>query len=144
MADNVYISTTNSNRYLDFFQVNFTVLNANAQGIWETAYNTIMDANNVINSSLTGTARSNQYRGEALTLRALMHFELVKHFAKPYTVEPNGLGVPIVLSYDPFAKPQRNTTGMLWQHNPFIIFMHLRMYGVALFLHPVLPGVMCA
>ena len=114
MADNVYISTTNSNRYLDFFQVNFTVLNANAQGIWETAYNTIMDANNVINSSLTGTARSNQYRGEALTLRALMHFELVKHFAKPYTVEPNGLGVPIVLSYDPFAKPQRNTTSEVY------------------------------
>lgn len=51
-ADNVYISTTNSNRYLDFFQVNYTVNNGNARGIWEAAYNTILNANNVINSSL--------------------------------------------------------------------------------------------
>src|SRR5688572_10739494 len=101
-ADNVYISTTNSNRYLEFFQVNFTVNNANARLIWQTAYNAILNANNVINSQLSGTDEIDQFKGEAHALRALMYFELVKHFAKPYTVNANAPGVPIVLSYDPF------------------------------------------
>ncbi|HEU4607002.1 MAG TPA: RagB/SusD family nutrient uptake outer membrane protein, partial [Chitinophagaceae bacterium] len=109
VADNVYISTINSNRYLDFFQVNYTITNANAQGIWQSAYSTISRANNVINSSLESSADVDQLRGEALAIRALMYFELVKFFARPYTVEPNALGVPIVLEYDPALKPTRNT-----------------------------------
>ncbi len=114
-ADNVYISSAqNSNRYLDFFQVNMTVNNGNARGIWETGYNLILDVNNIINSSLTGTPQINQFRGEALALRALMYFELVKHFAKPYTVDPNAPGVPIVVTYDPFVKPQRNTVAEVY------------------------------
>jgi len=113
-ADNVYISTTNSNRYLAFFQVNMTVNNSDAEGLWQHAYSVILDANNVINSKLSGSADVDEYRGEALALRALMYFELVKFFAKPYTVDPNGLGVPIVLSYDPFAKPKRNTTAEVY------------------------------
>ena len=113
-ADNVYISTENSNRYLDFFQVNMTVNNGNANGIWQTAYNLILNTNNIINSGLNGTEEIDQLRGEALALRALMYFELVKHFAKPYTVDPNGLGVPIVLTYDPFVKPTRNTVSEVY------------------------------
>ena len=113
-ADNVYISSENSNRYLDFFQVVMTVNNGNAQGIWQTAYNLILNANNIINSSLNGSAEIDQIRGEALALRALMYFELVKHFSKPYTVDPNGRGVPLVLVYDPFIKPQRNTTSEVY------------------------------
>ena len=108
-ADNVYISTENSNRYLDFFQVNMTVNNGNAVGIWQTAYNLILNANNIINSSLSGSAEINQFKGEARALRALMYFELVKHFSKQYTVDFNTLGVPLILTYDPFVKPKRNT-----------------------------------
>ncbi len=108
-ADNVYISSTNSNRYLDLFLVSITVSNGNAEGIWQSAYGTILNANNVIHSSLPPSAESDQLKGEALCLRALMYFELVKHFSKPYTVDPNGLGVPLVLSRDPFLKPTRNT-----------------------------------
>ena len=109
-ADNVYISSVNSNRYLDFFQINYTVANGNAQGIWQSAYSTILRANNVINSSLEASPDVNQLRGEALSVRALMYFELVKFFAKPYTVDPNGLGVPLILEYNPKVKPPRNTT----------------------------------
>lgn len=114
IADNVYISSDNSNRYLDFFQVNMTVNNLNAEDLWQSAYEAILNANNVINSSVTGSEVADQYRGEALALRALMHFELVKHFATPYTVNPNALGVPIVLTYDPFAKPTRNTVSEVY------------------------------
>src|SRR6476659_3881555 len=99
-ADNVYISGQNSNRYTALMQVTMTVTNTDAEGLWQKGYNVILNANNVINSSLTGTEEIDEYRGEALALRALMYFELVKHFSKPYTVDPNGLGVPLVLTYD--------------------------------------------
>ncbi len=114
VADNVIIGTPNSNRYLDFFQINYTVSNGNAQGVWEAAYQTILRANNVINSTLTGTTQIDQLRGEALSLRALMYFELIKHFAKPYTTDPAGAGVPIILAYDPTLKPTRNTTSEVY------------------------------
>lgn len=114
VADNVYISTINSNRYLDFFQINYTVVDANAQGIWQSAYSTILRANNVINSSIQGNAEIDQLRGEALAIRALMYFELVKFYAKPFTVDPNGTGVPVILEYNPALKPQRNTTAEVY------------------------------
>ncbi|HZJ59983.1 MAG TPA: RagB/SusD family nutrient uptake outer membrane protein [Chitinophagaceae bacterium] len=109
VSDNVYISTINSNRYLDFFQINYTVTDVNMQGIWQSAYSTILRANNVINSSLQGNENIDQLRGEALAIRGLMYFELVKFFGKPYTVDPNALGVPLILTYDPTLKPTRNS-----------------------------------
>ena len=109
VADNVYISTINSNRYLDFFQINYTVTDVNMQGIWQSAYSTILRANNVINSSLQGNENIDQLRGEALAIRGLMYFELVKFFGKAYTVDPNALGVPLILTYDPTLKPTRNS-----------------------------------
>ncbi|MEO6221272.1 MAG: RagB/SusD family nutrient uptake outer membrane protein [Ginsengibacter sp.] len=109
VADNVIISTTNSNRYLEFFQINYTVVNALAGGVWVEAYKTILRANNVINSTISGTTQIDQLRGEAQAIRALMYFELVKHFAKPYTSDPNAAGVPIILQYDPTVKPGRNS-----------------------------------
>ena len=114
VADNVIISTTNSNRYLDFFQINYTIVNSNAQGIWQDAYTTILRANNVINSTLSGTTQIDQLRGEAQSIRALMYFELVKYFAKPYTTDPSGFGVPIILEYDPTVKPNRNSIGEVY------------------------------
>lgn len=114
VSDNVYISTINSNRYLDFFQINYTVTDANVQGVWGSAYSTILRANNVINSSLTGNENVDQLRGEALAIRALMYFELVKFYAKPYTVDPNALAVPLVLTYDPTLKPQRSTVEQVY------------------------------
>lgn len=109
VSDNLYISTINSNRYLDFFQINYTVSDVNGQGIWQSAYSTILRANNVINSSLSGNENIDQLRGEALAIRGFMYFELVKFFAKPYTVDPNSLGVPLILTYDPTLKPTRNS-----------------------------------
>ncbi|ANE53302.1 hypothetical protein SY85_03730 [Flavisolibacter tropicus] len=114
MADNVYISNDNSNRYLDFFYVNMTVNNANARDLWQDGYNVILNANNVINCALTSTEKIDEFRGEAYALRALMYFELVKHFAQPYTVSPNALGVPIITKYDPTLKPPRNTVSEVY------------------------------
>lgn len=110
-ADNVFISTRNSGRYTGHNLNNFVVNNADVLGIWENAYRVILRANNIINAKPTVTAQANvdQYQGEAYAIRALMYFELVKTFARPYTDNPAGLGVPIVLEYNISNKPGRAT-----------------------------------
>ena len=107
IADNVFISTQNSNRYIAEFNYTYTNTNADMLGTWGEAYKAILRANNVINSTVASSANANQLRGEALTMRALIYFELVNWYAKQYVVDPNAEGVPLLLTYDPFAKPNR-------------------------------------
>ena len=107
LGDNLFISTTNSNRYLPELNYTYTVTYFNG-GTWSSAYIAILRANNIINADIPSTAVTQQLKGEAMTVRALMYFNLVNYFAKQYTVDPNAEGVPIVLAYDPFLRPARN------------------------------------
>jgi hypothetical protein len=109
MGDNVYVKPANSGRYLDFNDYNIVTANANALGVWQSAYVVIKNANTIINSTLTANANINQFKGEAYAVRALMYFELVRNFCQPYTVSPDAAGVPIVTTFDQNALPGRNT-----------------------------------
>lgn len=109
LADNVFISSTNSNRYIAEFNYTYNSFTANASGTWGAAYTAILRANNIINNTtVTESAVVNQLKGEAKTIRALMYFVLVNYYAKQYTVDPNSDGVPIILEYQPRFKPSRN------------------------------------
>jgi starch-binding outer membrane protein, SusD/RagB family len=107
LADNLFISTTNSNRYIPEYNYTGTSTLANASGTWAAAYNAILRANNVIDADLPKTAITDQLKGEALTIRALMYFNLVNYYAKQYSVDPAADGVPLVLTFDPNLKPAR-------------------------------------
>lgn len=110
MADNAFQHATNTNRYTLFNNYTFNVTDGNITGIWTGGYAVILRANNIINNTtLPVTANVNQYKGEAYAVRALCYFTLVRYFAKPYTDNPSALGVPIITTYDPDAKPTRNT-----------------------------------
>lgn len=111
LGDNVYISTTNSNRFLEYSAVTYTPITASVANTWNGKYSVILRANNVINSTIASNTNTNQYRGEALTLRALMYHDLVKEFGKTYTAASaaTDLGVPLVLAYDPTLRPARST-----------------------------------
>jgi hypothetical protein len=114
LADNVAIAINNSNRYLAEYNYSYTVTFANGLSTWSDAYNIILRVNNVINANVASTAVSNQLRGEALTIRAIMYFYLVNYFAKPHSVDPSAPGVPIVLEYNPSLKPARNTVAEVY------------------------------
>ena len=107
IADNVFISTQNSNRYLAEFNYTYTNTNADMLGTWGEAYKAILRANNIINASVAPSPNANQLKGEALTMRAIMYFNLVNWFAKQFAVDPNAEAVPLVLAYDPFLQPAR-------------------------------------
>src|SRR5690349_5551826 len=109
----VYLAKANSNRFIPTFQRSFAAVDGDALGIWSSAYNTILRANNIINSvdKVDGTqADKDLAKGQALFIRALAHFDLVRIFAKPYN-QGGGTqeGVPVVLVADVNATLPRST-----------------------------------
>lgn len=110
MGDKTFLSSQNSGRYTQFNLYNIAVTDGYASNIWFNSYQAIKNANVVINSGLAvSNDNISQLYSEAYAIRAMVYFDLLRNFSKPYSVDPNGLGVPIVLSFDQNAKPARNS-----------------------------------
>ena len=77
---------------------------------WKEAYYGIYSANKVIEAiDDNDSAEFRQLKGENLFLRALMHFDLVRIFSRPYSQGPDNLGVMIRDNTDVSALPARST-----------------------------------
>lgn len=102
-----------SGRYIN--EYSWIYLDSSTSGLWTYAYFVIAQANNIINNvdgkeTIDVTTQDlNNIKAEALFLRALSYFDLLRTYAQPYTYEPQGLGVPVVLTVDKDARPARNT-----------------------------------
>lgn len=88
----------------------------NFGGYWSTIYNCILQTNNLllnidkIEAAGTGTAALSIIKGQALTLRALMYFDLVRLYGKPYNMDKTSYGVPVITTtLDASDQPTRNT-----------------------------------
>ena len=112
-ADNAFIETKNSGRYLPQFQYSVTAVDATASEIWSQAYTAIMRANRIIDADVTGGDVAS-IKASAYALRALMYFKLVNLYARPYTEDTSALGVPIVLHYNPYDLPARSSVGTVY------------------------------
>ena len=83
-------------------------------GYWSTMYNCLLQANNIIKNIYSlkeaGATGLDDYLGQALTIRALIHFDLVRLYGKPYNMDKNAYGVPVVTEpIDASAQLLRNT-----------------------------------
>lgn len=117
-GDDVYLSRTNSNRYLTTYRRNYASNDADILGMWTAMYRTVSRANNIINAVDKVSASQTEKdvaKGQALFVRGLAYFDLVRVFAKPYN-QGNGsqLGVPIVLTSDVAGTPARNTVAEVY------------------------------
>lgn len=117
-SNDVYLAKNNSNRYLSTYQKNYAAVDADITGMWTAMYSTIARANNIINAvdAVSATdAEKSLAKGQALFVRALAYFDLVRVFAKPYN-QGGGtqLGVPVVLTSDINASPSRNTVAEVY------------------------------
>ncbi|WP_158828678.1 RagB/SusD family nutrient uptake outer membrane protein [Mucilaginibacter lacusdianchii] len=112
-ADNVFVSAANSGRYTSENNYSITVSDADVSGLWSNSYATILRTNNIVNAELN-SADVQQTKGEAYALRALTYFNLVRLFARPYTDNPAGLGVPLITKYDPTYLPARATVSEVY------------------------------
>ena len=72
------------------------------ESVWTAMYKNISNVNSVLNAPLVAEATEypyTLYRGEALGMRAFMHFDLVRLFAEQYTVNPAADGIPYATEF---------------------------------------------
>ena len=108
-----YAVDEEANSYYPFVEYDYTGANAEGQieNIWETAYNLIANVNKILeNCELSrGTVLSEDYyhifKGEALALRALLHFDLFRLFGPVYEDGQNTESIPYYTAFSLEAAP---------------------------------------
>ncbi len=90
--------------------------NSGAYGdFWSTMYTIIVQVNALIENieklkAEGSTENFDIYKGQAMTTRALIYFDLVRLYGEPYTENKAALGVPNIVTRIPInAQPRRNT-----------------------------------
>lgn len=114
MADDVK-QNAQANRIEDYAEHIVNESDPDATSLWTGMYRAINAANNIISSDIDVAAGAQADKdhiiGEAYALRGQIYFDLVRMFAQHYTftADASHLGVPLILSFDPANKPERNT-----------------------------------
>lgn len=103
----------NSGRYTVPYDFSYT--STSTPALWGTAYFVISQVNNVLvnldgKAGVGGVTQQDvdNLQAECLFLRGLAHFDLVRTYAKQYTVDKDAPGVPYVTVTDPAGKPARD------------------------------------
>lgn len=103
-------------RGMDYmYSFNHTFNSYSMSGFWTTGYNIILQLNNLITNidrlEAEGTNENfNDVKGQALTLRAMLYFDLVRLYGEPYNEDKDALGVPnITTVLDAAAEEPRAT-----------------------------------
>lgn len=117
-TDEVRIGLGNRGQGLQAHSFTLTNVSGEAQGIYNSAYDVIDNANRVLRAADEVTVGDDadllaQIRGEALAIRAWQYFDLLRMYAP--TFDDNSLGVPLVtrvliVGEDDLSFP-RNTVG---------------------------------
>lgn len=110
-------SDWDTGRLTNVYNVNFS--ESSTYGLWGYGYYVISAVNNAIDAldNVEGDEQTkNNIKAEALFLRALAHFDLVRTYAQPYnyTADASHDGVPVVLHTDANAKPARESVSKVY------------------------------
>ncbi len=117
--DNTSSSNSMAYSYTEKYEYNTDEVRNYAEQIWTTAYNVIANCNNILQHIETADpsifphyelGEMDIIKGEALAVRALMHFELLRLFADAPIVSTTAKAIPYSESY-PDKFPARKTTG---------------------------------
>ncbi|MBY5959420.1 RagB/SusD family nutrient uptake outer membrane protein [Membranicola marinus] len=97
------------------YTFNHSATTGSYSGYWNQIYHCILQANSILESieklqSEGSTGDFDESKGQALTARALMYFDLVRLYGEPYSEDKSALGVPnVVKPLDASAQPLRAT-----------------------------------
>lgn len=97
MAHNLYCDGNTTVTALNNFDYLNTSVKSLFEGVWTEMYKNISNVNSILDAPLVSNATEYPYtiyRGEALGLRAFMHFDLVRIFAPQYTLDSTAEGIP--------------------------------------------------
>lgn len=103
MAQTLYVDDKNGSiTNLHNYNYTYSGVQDNFESIWTKMYNNISNINSVLTSDLIANASAypyTLYKGEALGLRAFMHFDLIRIFGANYRAESDSLGIPYATEF---------------------------------------------
>ena len=112
MSDNLAENVESLGNYRTLVDWLYVANDGTISGVWATPYNMINDCNillaNVELFKETKTGQRNRLKSQALAIRALAHFDLLRYFGVSYDRNSTELGVP-VKTVSNLDKPSRNT-----------------------------------
>ncbi|MBD8487798.1 RagB/SusD family nutrient uptake outer membrane protein [Echinicola sp. CAU 1574] len=114
-SDNLALSGTTTDPL--FFSYNYQRIpnGSRVAGFWRSSYQIIVGANKTIEALEEGASDANdQLLAENYYIRALMHFQLVNIFGRPYVQGRDNPGVPLKLDGDHLNHPTRSTVGEVY------------------------------
>src|SRR5688572_6561018 len=96
------------------YTFNHSATSGSFSGYWSQIYFSLLQVNNLLQNieqlEADGATGYNSYKGQALTLRAIMYFDLVRLYGKSYDLDKSAYGVPnITIPLKSTAQPLRNT-----------------------------------
>ena len=94
-----YNSVGTAYTYFKDFNYTNSGVKSTIASFWKNLYNCIASANNILNwadknKGVLGESNRNQVRGEALALRAFLHFDLYRLFCPDVKLSPRAEGIP--------------------------------------------------
>lgn len=116
-GDNVALSGTSGSHWYNVYNYAHFPAMTTTTLFWSQAYKTIFSANQIIDRINDGeSATLDQLKGENLFLRAMVHFDLVRFFGRPYSQEQgNNPGVVIRRSTQDELLPFRSTVKEVYE-----------------------------
>jgi len=118
MSDNLYETSESLANYTQFAGWYYTADDALVEDIWLDAYSVIRQANltlrGIDNLAATNQGAVNRIKGQALAIRALAHFDLLRYWGEDYGRNSTKMGIPYVDRFDIEQKPARLTVKGSW------------------------------
>lgn len=93
-----YVANSGYEKHLAYDYTESSVKSVHAN-IWNKMYAVISSANNILrwtdkNGSVLTEQKKNQVKGEAIAIRAFVHFDLIRMFCPDVKISPKRLGIP--------------------------------------------------
>jgi hypothetical protein len=113
LSDNVNETPESLSNFTQVTTWNFAEDDINIDSTWQAAYRIISQANIVLRgidkfSEKKATA-VNRIKGQALAIRALVHFDILRYWAPEFLRNSTKPGIPYMVEFDYEAKPGRGT-----------------------------------
>ena len=121
LSDNLNESTTESlGNYQTLSTWRYAEDDANIGATWQAAYRIISQANlllrDIDNFSATDGGAVNRIKSQALAIRALAHFDLLRYWVEEYDRNSTKPGIPYITVFDYEQKPARGTVKETYDH----------------------------
>lgn len=96
-----YVWTMEAGKYYNLHRFEYDKSTGVINAVWSSMYNTIANINILLQAieehkGIMSEEEEKIYKGEALALRAFLHFDLLRMFGKSYAAGPNDGAIPYV------------------------------------------------